>query len=92
MEIELRDLGNLDFFGLLKTDGDQERVMEQIDSLRAKPLYSHSAEDCPDACKDCGGKAVIGLNVLVFGTDQLNVSTLIYITHMPFCQQALGSQ
>lgn len=29
MESELRDLGNLDFFGLLKTDGDRERVMEQ---------------------------------------------------------------
>ena len=79
MEIELRDLGNLDFFGLLKTDGDRERVMEQIDSLRAKTLYSHSAEDCSDACKDRGGKAVIYLSVLVFGTNQLNVSTLIYI-------------
>ena len=75
MEIELRDLGNLDFFGLLKTDGNQERVMGQIDNLRAK------------TCKDCGGKAVICLNVLVFGTNQLHVSTLIYITHMHFCPQ-----
>ena len=48
MENELRDLGNLDFFGLLKADGDRERVMEQIDVLRAKTLYSHSAEDCSE--------------------------------------------
>lgn len=54
MESELRDLGTVDFFGLLKTDGDRERVMEQIDILRAKTLYSHSAEDCSDACKDRG--------------------------------------
>ena len=52
--------------------------MEQIDSLRAKTLYSHSAEDCSDACKDRGEKAVICLSVLVFGTNQLNVSRLIY--------------
>ena len=61
--IELRDLGNLDFFGLLKTDGDRERVMAQIDSFRAKTVYSYSVEDCSDACKDRGGKAVICLNV-----------------------------
>ena len=66
MESELRDLGNLDFFGLLKTDGDRERVMEQIDILRAKTLYGHSAEDCSDACKDRGGKAVICLNQFFF--------------------------
>ena len=34
MESELRDLGTVDFFGLLKTDGDRERVMEQIDILQ----------------------------------------------------------
>jgi len=33
MESEQRDLGNLDFFGLLKTDGDRGRVMEQIDVI-----------------------------------------------------------
>ena len=89
MEIELQDLGNLDFFGLLKRDGHRERVMEQIDSLRAKPLYSHSAEDCSDACKDRGGKAVICVIVLVFGTNQLNFSTIIYITRMHFCPQVV---
>ena len=89
MEIELQDLGNLDFFGLLKTDGHRERVMEQIDSLRAKTLYSHSAEDFSDACKDRGGKAVICVKVLVFGTNQLNVSTIIYITRIHFCPQVV---
>ena len=80
MESELRDLGNLEFFGLLKTDGDRESVMEQIDIFRAKTLYSHSAEDCSDACKDRGRKAVIWLNQFFsFGTNQLKVSTLIYI-------------
>ena len=59
MESKLRDLGDLDFFGLLKTDGDRERVMEQIDILRAKTLYSHSPENCSDACKDRFRKAVI---------------------------------
>ena len=93
MESELRDLGNLDFFGLLKTDGDRERVMEQIDILRAKTLYSHSAEDCSDACKDRGGKAVICLNqfffFLMFGTNQLKVSKFNTLHVCNFCPQVV---
>ena len=95
MESELRDLGNLDFFGLLKTDGDRERVMEQIDILRAKTLYSHSAEDCSDACKDRGGKAVICLNqfffffFFMFGTNQLKVSKFNTLHVCNFCPQVV---
>ncbi|XP_046846506.1 uncharacterized protein LOC124440225 [Xenia sp. Carnegie-2017] len=39
MENELRELGQLDFFGLLKEDGDSSRVLEQIDKIRARSLY-----------------------------------------------------
>ena len=36
MESELRDLGKLDFFGMLKSDSDHEKVMEEIDKFHAK--------------------------------------------------------
>ena len=58
MEGELRDLGKLDFFGLLKSDSDREKVMEEIDKLRAKTVYEHSSNDCSDACKKRGEKNV----------------------------------
>ena len=54
MERELRDLGKLDFFGLLKSDSDREKVMEEIDKLRVKTVYS--SNDCSDACKERGEK------------------------------------
>ena len=54
LEAELRELGNLDFFGLMKKNEDRERVMEEVDQTRAKSVYSHSAADCSDACRDRG--------------------------------------
>ena len=54
MERELRDLGRLDFFGLMKQDEDREKVMTEIDKLRAKSVYDHPSEDCSDACKERG--------------------------------------
>ena len=42
MEGELRDLGKLDFFSLLKSDRDREKVMEEIDKLCAKTVYERS--------------------------------------------------
>ena len=44
----------MDFFGLLKTDGDREKVMEEIDRRRAKAVYQHLPEDCSEACKERG--------------------------------------
>ncbi|XP_046862761.1 uncharacterized protein LOC124456333 [Xenia sp. Carnegie-2017] len=54
MENELRELGQLDFFGLLKEDGDSSRVLEQIDKIRARSLYEHTSDDCSDTCKERG--------------------------------------
>ena len=54
MERELRDLGRLDFFGLMKRDEDREKVMTEIDKLHAKSVYEHPSEDCSDACKERG--------------------------------------
>lgn len=34
VEVECRELGCLDFFGLYKHDGDREKVMKKIDSIR----------------------------------------------------------
>lgn len=54
MESELRELGNLDFFGLLKENDSREKVMEEVDKRRGKSVYSHSEDDCSDACKARG--------------------------------------
>ena len=39
MENELRDLGRLDMFGLMKEDNDREKVMSEMDKIRAKSVY-----------------------------------------------------
>ena len=54
LENELRELGILDFFGMKKSDKDREKVMEEIDRMRAKTVYEHSPEDCSDTCKERG--------------------------------------
>lgn len=54
LESELRELGNLDFFGLLKENDSREKVMEEVDKRRGKSVYSHSEDDCSDACKARG--------------------------------------
>lgn len=51
LETELRELGKLNFFGLMKTNEDREKVMDEVDKVRAKSVYSHSPADCSDACK-----------------------------------------
>ena len=51
---ELRELGNLDFFGLMKENDNREKVMEEVDKVRGKSVYTHSADDCSDACKTQG--------------------------------------
>ena len=51
MENELRDLGRLDMFGLMKEDNDR---MSEMDKIRAKSVYDHPSADCSDACKDRG--------------------------------------
>ena len=45
MENELRDLGRLDMFGLMKEDSDREKVMSEIDKIRAKSVYDHPSAD-----------------------------------------------
>ena len=54
MEQELREIGQLDFYGKLKENDDTYKVLEEIDKHRAKTLYPHSQEDCSDACKKRG--------------------------------------
>ncbi|XP_068759139.1 uncharacterized protein [Montipora capricornis] len=54
LETELRDLGRLDFFGLMKLNADREKVMQGINSVRAKSVYSHSSDDCSPECKKRG--------------------------------------
>lgn len=54
MERELRDLGRLDFFGLMKEDEDREKVMIEIGKVHAKSMYDHPSEDCSDTCKERG--------------------------------------
>ena len=54
LEEELRELGRLEFFGLMKKDDDREKVMEEIDKYRAKSVYRHLPKDCSDACKARG--------------------------------------
>ena len=51
LEADLRDLGRLDFFGLLTLNADHEKVKEEVDNVRAKSVYSHSAYDCSPECK-----------------------------------------
>ena len=38
----------------MKQDEDREKVMTEIDKLRAKSVYDHPSEDCSDACKERG--------------------------------------
>lgn len=54
LEDELRELGKLDCFGLLKTNEDREKVMTEVDKIRAKSVYPHSAEDCSETYKTRG--------------------------------------
>ena len=54
LEAELRELGSLDFFGMMKKNEDREKVMEEVDKIRAKGVYRHSSDDCSDACKARG--------------------------------------
>ena len=54
LEVELRELGILDFFGMMKMNEDREKVMEEVDKIRAKGVYMHSSDDCSDACKARG--------------------------------------
>lgn len=54
LESELREPGRLDFFGLMKKNEDREKVMEEVDKICAKGVYSHSSDDCSDACKARG--------------------------------------
>ena len=59
MENELRDLGRLDMFGLMKEDNDREKVMSEMDKIRAKSVYDHPSADCSDACKERGENNII---------------------------------
>ena len=71
MENELRDLGRLDMFGLMKEDSDREKVMSEIDKIRAKSVYDHPSADCSDACKERGGN-----NICLYQTISLYLVSL----------------
>ena len=64
----MRELGNLDFFGLMKKNEDREKVMEEVDKIRAKSIYSHPPDDCSDACKT-RGEIFLSLVVLRLHSD-----------------------
>ncbi|XP_022102484.1 uncharacterized protein LOC110985613 [Acanthaster planci] len=51
---ELRERRRLDMFGLLKTDGDREKLLERIESIRRQTIYDHT--NCHPKCeaKGCG--------------------------------------
>ena len=36
--------------GLWKVNGDREKVMERIESMRSQKLYPHPLEDCTEDC------------------------------------------
>ena len=38
----------------MKKNEDREKVMEEVDKVRAKGVYSHTSDDCSDACKARG--------------------------------------
>lgn len=50
----VEDLGRLDVFGLMKLNADREKVMQEINSVHAKSVYSHSSDDCCPECKKPG--------------------------------------
>ena len=54
LEAELRELGRLDFYGLMKLNADREKVMQEVDKVRAKSVYCHSSDDCSAECKKRG--------------------------------------
>ena len=39
---------------MMKKNEDREKVMEEVDKIRAKGVYSHSSDDCSDAYKARG--------------------------------------
>ena len=71
MENELRDLGRLDMFGLMKEDNDREKVTSEMDKIRAKSVYDHPSADCSDACKERGGN-----NICLYQTISLYLVSL----------------
>lgn len=54
LELELRELGSLYFFKMMKKNEDREKVMEEVVKIRAKGVYIHSSDDRLDACKAKG--------------------------------------
>lgn len=40
----------------MKKNEDREKVKEEVEKIRAKGVYSHSSEDCSDACIARGEK------------------------------------
>lgn len=50
------ELGHIDLFGLWKVNGDREKIMKRIDSLRSQTMYPHPPEDCTEDCKKRGTK------------------------------------
>ena len=59
MEAELRELGRLDMFQLMKQDSDRENVMAEIDKIRAKSVYYHPSADCSEVCRERGEKSLL---------------------------------
>ena len=39
---------------MMKKNENREKVMEEVDKIRAKGVYSHTSDDCSDACKARG--------------------------------------
>ena len=54
LEAKLRDLGRLDLFSLMTLNADRKKVMQEVDNVCAKSVYSHSGDDCSPECKKQG--------------------------------------
>ena len=90
LEDELRELGSLNFFGLMKKDSDREKVMEEVDKYRAKSIYRHSPEDCSDDCKARGEKIIINHVKVSFYCPRRIVSNgRLQYQYPPICYQCV---
>ena len=52
LEMEVRRVEQLDFYGLFHKNKDREAVMEEIERRRSQSVYVHSSEDCSQDCKN----------------------------------------
>lgn len=92
-EGELQELGNLDFFGLLKTNEHREKVMEEVDKIRSKSVDNHSDDEYSVACKARGNLNIFACFFLVSNSIRIGLVSHPFIPSLPghVFQHALGA-